>query len=164
MAAWVRDHGAAVRGYLWGIVRRADTADDLTQEVFFRAWRHRDGYREQGQARAFLLRIGDRLACDQLRRDKADMTRIENIRQSASSVSLEGDPAQHASHAEAVEQLTAAMDQLSEIQKRVLLLRYYGALTFNEIADALSIPLSTALSHCHRGLRTLRTQLVERET
>jgi RNA polymerase sigma-70 factor (ECF subfamily) len=164
MAAWVRDHGAVIRGYLWGIVRRADTADDLTQEVFYRAWRHRDGYREQGQARAFLLRIADRLACDQLRRDKANMTRIDRIRETASSLSSHGDPAKHAADAEAAELLAAALDRLNEIQRRVLLLRYYGALPFNEIAETLGIPLSTALSHCHRGLRTLRTELAERET
>lgn len=164
MAAWVRDHGGAVRGYLWGIVRRSDTADDLTQEVFYRAWRNRDGYRERGQARAFLLRIADRLACDQLRREKANRTKQETIKEVASSIAPHGDPVRRATDAEAAEQLTAALDQLSESQRRVLLLRYYGALSFHEIAATLGIPLSTALSHCHRGLQALRSQLVERET
>ena len=67
---WGREHGAAVRGYLMAMVRRADLADDLTQEVFFKAWQARDRYREQGAARAYLLRIADRLVCDLHRKRK----------------------------------------------------------------------------------------------
>jgi DNA-directed RNA polymerase specialized sigma24 family protein len=43
-----------------------------------------------------------------------------------------------------------------------LLLRYYGQLGFAEIADEIRCPLSTTLSHCRRGLETLRAILVEK--
>jgi DNA-directed RNA polymerase specialized sigma24 family protein len=42
-----------------------------------------------------------------------------------------------------------------------MLLRYYGQLTFEQIALTLGCPLNTALSHCRRGLERLRKQLVE---
>ena len=61
---WSRAHGPAVRGYVLAMVRRPDLADDMTQEVFWRAWRGRERYREAGTARAYLLRIADRLVCD----------------------------------------------------------------------------------------------------
>ena len=61
-AAWGREYGPAVWGYLLAMVRRADVADDLTQEVFCKAWQARDRYREEGNARAYLLRIADRFA------------------------------------------------------------------------------------------------------
>src|ERR1700687_2193741 len=64
LAQWVREHGRAVRGYLMGIVRRPDVADDLTQEVFWRAWRSRERYREAGTPRAYLLKIADRPGWD----------------------------------------------------------------------------------------------------
>ena len=64
VADWEREHGQAVRGYLLAMVRRPDVADDLTQEVFCRAWQARERYRENGTARAYLFRIADRLACD----------------------------------------------------------------------------------------------------
>ena len=163
MVAWVRDHGPAVRGYLRGIVRCADQAEDLTQEVFTRAWTHRARYTEQGQARAFLLRIADRLACDHLRRVKAETSRMDKIRDGAQPDGAADDPVRRATHAEAAQRVAAALELLSPVQRRVLLLRYYGAMPFHEIAETLSIPLSTALSHCHRGLRHLRTQLAEHE-
>ena len=43
----------------------------------------------------------------------------------------------------------------------MLLLRYYGQLGFAEIAAMTSLPLSTTLSHCRRGLEVLRRMLVE---
>src|SRR5436305_4930740 len=64
---WVREHGGAVRGYLLGLVRRPEVADDLVQETFWRAWRAGQRYEETGLARAYLLKIADRLACDHFR-------------------------------------------------------------------------------------------------
>ena len=46
------------------MVRDVHAVDDLLQEVFCRAWQARDRYAEQGTARAYLLRIADRLICD----------------------------------------------------------------------------------------------------
>src|ERR1043165_3886206 len=68
LAHWVREHAAAVRGYLLGVVRRADVADDLVQEVFQRAWQARERYLDPGHERAYLLKIADRLAVDRSRR------------------------------------------------------------------------------------------------
>jgi RNA polymerase sigma-70 factor (ECF subfamily) len=59
------------------------------------------------------------------------------------------------------EQLAAAMEGLSPPQRRVLLLRYHGQMSFSEIAETINCPLNTALSHCRRGLLALRELLVE---
>jgi len=71
--AWGREHAPSVRGYLLAMVRRNDVADDLTQEVFLRAWQARDRYREQGNARAYLLRIADRLVVDRARKSGREL-------------------------------------------------------------------------------------------
>ncbi|MCU0875792.1 MAG: RNA polymerase sigma factor, partial [Pirellulaceae bacterium] len=155
MAEWVREHGPAVRGYLLGIVRRADEADDLTQEVFCRAWQGRGRYQEQGHARTYLLRIADRLACDRMRRKKpADRLACDRMRRKKPAETLSeegwrnaeprsdsGDPVTKAIAAEAAERLNEALDQLTPSQQRVLLLRYYGQLTFDQIAETLGCPL-----------------------
>ncbi len=161
MTEWVREHGPAVRGYLLGIVRRADEADDLAQEVFCRAWQGRQRYQEQGYARTYLLRIADRLACDRLRRKKPVETLSEEGWRLNEPRSDEGDPVTKAMAVEAAGRLAEALDQLTPVQRRVLLLRFYGQLTFDEIAQTLGCPLSTALSHCRRGLEMLRKQLAE---
>ena len=57
------------------------------------------------------------------------------------------------------EELAAALNELTLAQRRVLLLRYFGELSFEEIAGTLGCPLGTALSHCRRGLAALRKLL-----
>ena len=161
MAMWVRDHGPAIRGYLLAMLRRADDADDLAQEVFCRAWQARGRYQEQGHARSYLLRIADRLVCDRIRRKKPEETLDDEGWRGKEPWSDRGDPAQKAVESEAAQRLRDALGQLTPIQQRVLLLRYYGQLTFEQVAEALNCPLNTALSHCRRGLEMLRRQLAE---
>ena len=156
MDAWVRDHGPAVRAYLQGVVRSPHQAEDLLQDVFCRAWQSRDRYLEQGYARAYLIRIADHAACDHLRRKKSQ-TLGEEV-WSLQESSEKADPVKQAVDSETNEQLRRALDRLTSIQRRILLLRYFGEFTFAEIAEMVDCPLNTTLSHCHRGLQALRKE------
>jgi RNA polymerase sigma-70 factor (ECF subfamily) len=161
-AGWVREHGWAVRGFLLARVRNPDVADDLSQEVFHRAWQARHRYCEQGKARAYLLQIADRLVSDH-RRDK-HQTNLDGAgweRYEPQSPAAE--PPQAAADSEEIKRLTAVLEQLSPVQQRVLLLRYYSQMGFAEIAETIDCPLNTTLSHCRRGLETLRKLLVEKK-
>lgn len=160
-AEWGRLHGPAVRGYLLAMVRRPEVADDLAQEVFCRAWQARHRYWEDGSARAYLFRIADRLACDFARKARREVQLTEEAWQNVQAAGAAGQPAEVLARKEAIEQLTSALDHLTADQRRVLLLRYYGGLSFSEIASILACPLGTALSHCHRGLLALRSLLAK---
>jgi RNA polymerase sigma-70 factor (ECF subfamily) len=163
LARWVREHAAAVRGYLLGLVRRVDVADDLLQEVFQRAWQARDRYEDQGYERAFLLRIADRLVIDKSRRSRWEVN-LNGTTWHEIEPAAEGDsPLDELHVAETNQELSAALDQLSLNQRRVLLLRYFGDLSFEQIAAELNCPLGTALSHCRRGLQAMRKLLTVNE-
>jgi len=159
LARWVREHAAAVRGYLLGAVRRPDIADDLLQEVFQRAWQARDRYREEGHERAFLLRIADRLVIDRSRRLGIEINIDEATWRTVEPPSSAELPLDELASSETSEELTAALNELTLPQRRVLLLRYFGQMSFEEIAGTLGCPLGTALSHCRRGLAALRKLL-----
>lgn len=159
-AEWARVHGQAVRGYLLAMLRRPEVAEDLTQEVFYRAWQARRRYREQGSARAYLLRIADRLACDYGRKSGREVHLSQEGWKRIEMAASAQQPAEALVRQEAFKQLNWALESLSPVQRRVLLLRYYGDLSFSEIAAIVQCPLGTALSHCHRGLLALRKLLV----
>jgi RNA polymerase sigma factor (sigma-70 family) len=162
LARWVRDHSRAVHGFLLALVRDRHLAEDLLQEVFCRAWQARDRYTESGSERGYLLRIADRLAHDQFRKRGRETTTNDEVWQQIEP-SLDDDrPLDHLTAAESQQQLTAALDALTEPQRRTLLLRYYGNLEFSQIAGQLGCPLGTALSHGRRGLLALRRLLVEK--
>lgn len=156
VAEWVREHGGAVRGYLRGTIGRDDIIDDMFQEVFFRAWQGRSRYEERGCSRSYLLQIADRVACDRFRRSKSEPTLGDEIWSIEEPANSAMNPAAMAAGAETTRKLDAALKQLAPIQRRALLLRYFGQLSFAEIAETIGCPLNTALSHCHRGLQTLR--------
>ncbi|HVW37367.1 MAG TPA: sigma-70 family RNA polymerase sigma factor [Pirellulales bacterium] len=162
LTVWVRRHGGAVLGYLAGMVRNHALAEDLLQEVFCRAWQARSRYRDAGCERAYLLRIADRLACDHARRRKYESRLGGDPSEIAEQCGRECPPWERLAREETQRLLAAALDALSEPQRRTLLLRYYGNLDFNEIAELLGAPLNTVLSHNRRGLAALRQLLAEK--
>ncbi|MEY4177063.1 MAG: polymerase sigma factor SigW [Planctomycetota bacterium] len=157
LAEWIREHGPAVRGYLFGMVRDESTADDLCQEVFQRVWRSRATYAEAGQTRAYLLRIADRLAIDHLRsRNRREQLIDDEAWDRCEPSDRDHGPVDSAERAETADRLLRALDCLTPAQRRILLMRFYSGLEFAEIATLVGCPLNTALSHCHRGLQSLR--------
>jgi len=143
------------------MVRDRHAADDLLQEVFFRAWQSRDRYTDQGKERAYLLCIADRLARDRGRRVGRERPLDDVAWQRIEPTVADDGPLAALLRSEARHRLAAALELLSDPQRRTLLLRYYGGLEFHEIASILECPVNTALSHSRRGLIVLRRLLVE---
>ena len=156
---WAGQYGAAVRGYILALVRNPHLAEDLAQEVFIRAWQGQARYQEQGQAKAWLFRIADHVVCDALRKRSVPTLgdQVWDLADSGSGA----DPAHRAAANETGSRLERALDLLSPIQRRVLLLRYFGELPFGDIAAAVDCPLNTVLSHCRRALELLRTEFAD---
>ncbi|MBP90082.1 MAG: hypothetical protein CMJ64_25810 [Planctomycetaceae bacterium] len=161
LTSWFSQHGQAVRGYLLAAIRRPDVADDLAQEVFRRAWQARETYREQGTARAYLLKIADRLLIDHARKSKPEVHLDENGWAVAEPADRGDAPTDRLKKSEARQELDASLELLTPQRKRVLLLRYYCDMSFADIAETVGCPLSTALSHCRRGLLALRKHIAE---
>lgn len=162
LARWVREHGGAVRGFVFAALRDPHAVDDVVQETFYRAWSARERYRDDGRERSYLLRIADRLVCDRRRRQGRETPLGDVDWSSIEPTARDGEPLEQVTGAEARRQLTEAMEQLSEPQRRTLLLRYFGDMDFHEIGEQLGAPLSTVLSHGRRGLLALKRLLMEK--
>ena len=161
VTSWVHEHGESVRGFVFAMVRRDDVADDLVQEVFRRAWQARDRYEENGCARAYLLRIADRLVCDRGRNARREVTLDDSAWQEMEPCDNLAEPRSAMARRETQQSVQDALACLTYSQRRVLLLRFYGDLSFAEIAEQLGCPLGTALSHCRRGLLAMRKKISE---
>jgi RNA polymerase sigma-70 factor (ECF subfamily) len=161
---WVREHGRSVYGYLFALTRRADVAEDLTQDVFRRAWQAREQYSEQGSPKAYLLRIADRLVIDYSRRKRLEVHLDEDGWRIYQPHAVAAAPESGLESSESLSRLRESMQNLSPPQRRVLLMRFFGDLDFESIAQQMQSPLGTVLSHCHRGLAKLRKLMVESES
>ena len=164
ITTWTAQYGGLVRGYLMSMVRRADVADDLSQEVFLRAWKGLDLYAEQGEAKAYLMKIAYRVVCNAKRRRSMEVNVDDETWTAVEPVDAKADPARNVHQTELNAMLSAVLDQLSEAEKKVLTLRYFGEMKFNEIADLIEMPLNTVLSHARRGLARMRDIMQKNNT
>ena len=147
-----------VYGLLVRLVGRPDVAEDLTQETLLRAFRSFDTYRPEGKFRAWVFRIAVNLARDWIRRRPREAaTSLDDTADPQALASLGKDmpPDGLMTTGERTRRVEAALARLSEADREVLVLRYYGGLAFKDIARATGEPLGTVLARAHRALKKL---------
>ncbi len=125
-------------------------ADELAQEGFLRLLRELLGGKEIRNPRGWLFRIVHNLRVDQSRRAKLLPTESSDP-ESACPADHVMDPESDLLRRERVERLQCALNQLTERQRQILLLRAEG-LKLREIADMLGISLQAVSDACARAV------------
>lgn len=158
----VHDHQDQVYGFACSMLRNEVTAQDVTQDVFVKLWEHRADV-EYDRALPWLMRVTRNACIDKLRRrqtrrstltvDTDGLSRAESERPLPDSTTEAADFNEH---------LNAALDEIDEPYRSVVVLREIQELKYQEIADALGMPLNTVKVYIHRGRKKLRTQLSHR--
>ena len=150
------EHAQALFAFLLNFTRDENDTRDVLQEIFIKLVRQPGTIDVARDERAFLLRLAHNAAIDLMRRrgtrDKHhEQFGIENFLAFAST----SDPDEGVFRNE----LANALGELPTDQRAVVHLKLWAGLTFEEIADALEIPLNTAASRYRYGLDKLRTRL-----
>jgi RNA polymerase sigma factor (sigma-70 family) len=151
-------HYRAVYGYLSRRVGRT-AADDLAAETFIRAFERRSAYDATVErALPWLLGIAVNLVAHHRRKEARQFRALAAAAceppETQDDEGLDGDSA---------EQLVAGLKQLDEQDRETLLLYAWAELRYEEIADALRIPVGTVRSRLNRARRKLREALEEPE-
>ena len=144
---------------------REEDARDVTQETFLRAFRALPGFKGDSKFSSWLYRIALNLCRDWMRRDRrAPMVNVPEgveIHELSSEKQDVASVEDLAARAELSTAVAAAMELLPAEQRNAILLKEYHGLTFQEIADLMKIPLSTAKTRLYQGLTLLRRHLAE---
>jgi RNA polymerase sigma factor (sigma-70 family) len=160
---FVRRHAERVTGVALAVVGDRQVAEDVAQEVFWRAWRAAANFdARRGTGEAWLLTIARNAAIDYVR-----VTRPQPVDPQV-LVSLVGDDRGRdgapgddlVAEAEATE-VRAALRVLPDDQRRALLMAAVGGRTAAEVGAAEGIPLGTAKTRIRTALRRLREALQE---
>jgi RNA polymerase sigma-70 factor (ECF subfamily) len=142
------------------ILGRVDEAEEATQETFVAAFRALRSFRGDGSAAAWVARIATReswrRASHAARRRTVSTTLDETVMNAAAEA---GGPLDAAIDAEERLRVRLAVARLSEPYREIVTLRYFGELSFREIAVALGRPEGTIKAQSHRGLKRLRELL-----
>lgn len=141
-----------------------EEAEDVTQEVLLRLWRHRQGVDEE-RLGSWLLRVTRNACYDLLRKRRSEAAAglgaslEEGEEEEVPSAAP--DPQARAEASDFRRRLLEALADLGEPYKSVVILREVQGLPHREIGEALGIPEATVRVHLHRGRRKLRERLRE---
>lgn len=146
-------------------LKNREDAEDVTQEVLIRLWRHWRRLDHSG-IKAWLLRVTRNACCDVARRRRTSAGRVADSAEDAvlDRVACERpDPQADIETADFQARLTIALRQLPEPYRSALILRELQELKYDEIAAILEKPLNTIKVYLHRGRKMLREELKEVE-
>ncbi|KXB31932.1 RNA polymerase subunit sigma-24 [Dechloromonas denitrificans] len=137
-----------LRRYARALLGDRAAADDLVQDTLERAWRRLAQWRAGSDLRAWLFSIMHNLRVDQLRQPSLSTQALDDGDEAPTR------PTQ-SDQLELVD-LEAALRQLPDEQRAVLLLVALEEMSYAEVAAALEIPLGTVMSRLSRGRERLR--------
>ena len=133
----------------------AADAEDATQDAFVKAWRALGRFRTGSPFRPWLLRI---VANEAHNRRRSSGRRANLVLRASTELSGDAAPSPEATllDSETRARLLAAVDELPDDQRAVIVLRYFVGLAEDEVATALDIPRGTVKSRNARALERLR--------
>lgn len=164
LAGLVERYRKPLFGFIHGLVGRGGDPEGVFQETWIRTLRALDRFRDDNLL-GWLFRTARNLVIDQSRRDRfrVDPTGPgEEKTDWADRVAGSGlNPAETVAGRDLGERIRAAVDALPVEQRQVFVMRMQADMTFREIAEALGIPLNTALGRMHYAVGKLRNALRE---
>lgn len=161
-------HSRRVRDYIRMMVKSSDLADDISQETFIKVVKVIDEgrYTDSGKFLSWVLRIAHNQVIDYFRQQKQN----RNITESDAGYDVLGtlrfaeptveDKLMSAQSAAAIRSL---VELLPDEQREVVKMRYYGNLTFKEIAEQTDVSVNTALGRMRYALINLRRMIQEKK-
>lgn len=146
---WVREHYRFLFRSAWALTGSRALAEDVVQDCFANAWRHRDQLREAGLARAWLFQIMRRSAFRHL--TPADVVSLND----------EDHPEEAAPDHGLDDKLDVvkALGRIAPIHREVLVLYYFDDMPTARMAEALEIAPGTVLSRLARARDALKSAM-----
>lgn len=151
--------------YVYRMLGNYDDAVDLSQDVFLKSYSALGSYRPQYPYTAWLFRIARNAAIDEIRRRRLTLVPLdEPVETEEGSMGREvaadvAGPEQLFMDDEFRLQLEGAIAKLAEKYREPLVLRHAAEMSYEEIAEALELPLGTVKTRIFRAREALRTAL-----
>jgi len=149
-------HARCVQHVVYRMCGDMHIAEDASQEAFIQAWLRLPSYRPGTSLRGWLCRIAINAAIDMLRKEKRlHPSAVDDLGLADSGPG----PEAMAASAERAQSIQAAVLALPEASRAVLVLREYEGFSYQQIAEALDIPLGTVMSRLNYARKLLKEKL-----
>lgn len=158
-AEGVREHQNEVYGVALRITGDRDAALDVVSSTFLKAYRAFDRYDRTRPLRHWLLRIATNEAISYVRKRGRELRRRVDVDQASALADPTIAPDAESLAREDRARIRAAVSQLPELYRVVVVLRYFNELSVEEIAHVTGRPASTVGVQLLRGRALLRSAL-----
>lgn len=149
--ALIQENYMSIYKYCFYHVHNRDVAQDITQDVFLKFIKEIERYREYGKLKNYLYVIARNSIRDYARKIKeADLeTGFETEKYDDGGIDKK------------IDQLSVweALSSLEELEKEILILRYYQDFKIKEISEIMGIPASTIRYKLKNAEKTLKSRL-----
>ena len=158
-------HRDILYNYALKTTGNADDAKDLLQDTYMKAYRFIDKYETGTNAKAWLFRIMKNSFINDYRKstrtpDQVDYNEVEDyidlIKEKSSDAS---DLRKQLFENTLDDEVVTAMESLTEEFRTIIILSDLEGMTYEEIAEILSIPLGTVRSRLHRARKVMQEKL-----
>lgn len=135
--------------YCYYHVGNSDVAQDITQEVFLKFLKQIDRYKEYGKLKNYLYVIAKNCIRDYIRKVKE--VNLETVIERFDSGGID----------KKLDQLSIweALNFLEEVEKEIIILRYYQDLRIKDISQVMDIPASTVRYKLKNAEKILKRRL-----
>lgn len=139
--------------FAFQMLRQRETAEDVAQETFLRAYRNAGRYRAGGRFSNWLFAIAANLCRTELRRrSRHPETAFDELGEMESAVSVEGSAMRRLESSE----IRKALDRLTPDHRMALVLFYFEGMSQQDISQVCGCSLGTVKSRLHYALARLR--------
>ena len=156
------DHSRGVYGAAFRILGNAAQAQDVTQDVFLKVWRHPQKFdARRGELGSYLRLMARSRALDLWREGQAAGRASDRLKVAVATEAPRTDvrPGAMAEVQSDRRAVRAALATLPAPQREAVVLAYWGGLTADQVARRCGVPLGTAKSRIRLGLTKLREQV-----
>ena len=152
-----------VYGVAWGMVQNPEDAREISQDAFIKAFKSLDRFRFDASFYTWLYRITVNLSIDfrrkavKRRTNEFDDTRMQ--KDEAGEIAqphMESSPQRRLERKRLADTIQAAIDQLPEDQRTVIMLREVEGLSYKEIAESVGCAEGTVMSRLFYGRKKLQ--------
>ena len=153
----IDEHTDAVFRLAFGILHDRQLTEDVVQETMMKAWTSLERFRGDASERTWILRIAHNTAIDALRRRRDQATAPDQMPE----LTDPADPAAQAIGRDSLAAVGRVLASLDETSRSIVVLREVEGMSYQEIADALEVPVSTVKTRLLRARRSLQAMLQE---
>lgn len=164
----VNRYSSLVYNYIYRMTQNVELTNDMTQEVFLKAHKHLRTFDANRPFKPWILRVASNTTLSELRRKSGNVVSLDALQEDAPGKEWGGEtpesknPANEAETREMSKMVLQVLDQLEPNYRQALLLRYTEELSYEEISQAMEVPLNTVRTWIKRGRDKLKTLVLQK--